>query len=47
MGDFISNTYAYYHFKNLGYRTIWVGNNQISMVKDNHQITILNNGKVI
>ena len=38
---------AYYHYKSLGYRTLFVGENQISMVKNNHQITILKNGKVI
>jgi hypothetical protein len=47
MNDFISNTYAYYHYKALGYKTMLFGDGQIVMVKDDHQITILRNGRVI
>ena len=47
MNDFIGSTYAYYHYKALGYKTMYVGDGQISMVKDNHQITILRDGRVI
>ncbi len=47
MNDFIGSTYAYYHYKALGYKTMYVGDGQIFMVKDDHKITILRNGRVI
>jgi len=38
---------TYYKYKQLGYKTLFVGNGAITMGKGNHHITILNNGKVI